>query len=112
MYFCTALPGKHIYDWAKSEGILKKDISYEDFDTARNRDVVNINMQLKYLTREDLINWKKKIYRSWLIRSAFSPRNFKTNLWLLGKLLRNPKERFFQLKSKLFAGAVGEAGTN
>jgi len=112
MYFCTALPGKHIYDWAKSEGILKKHLSYEEFDTARNRDTANINMELKYLSREDLIRWKKKIYRSWLIQSSLSPKNFKANLWLLGKLLRNPRQRFFQLKSKLFTGAVGEGSTN
>lgn len=75
VYYCTAMPGKDIYDWAVENNLLKNEISYEEFDTALNREVGNVNMYLQHLTIEQINEYKQKLeaYRS--RRKFVSPRN-------------------------------------
>jgi len=75
VYYCTAMPGKDIYDWAVENDVLKGKISYEEFDTALNREVGNVNMHLKHLTIDQINQYKRKLeaYRS--RRKLTSPRN-------------------------------------
>lgn len=77
VYFCTALPGKHLYTIARELGYLHRVISYEEYDTARNRDLENINMALDSLTMDDLKEYKTKIlrYKAWRKLTSFH------NIW-------------------------------
>jgi len=89
VYYCTAMPGKDIYDWAVENHLLKNEIAYEEFDTALNREVGNVNMHLQHLTIDEINEYKRKIeaYRS--RRKLTSPRNVAK--WL-AELMRSPGE--------------------
>jgi anaerobic magnesium-protoporphyrin IX monomethyl ester cyclase len=63
VYFCTAIPGKYIYDYAKEHGLLNKDIDWVEYDTARNREEEHVNIKLLHVTIDDLKRYKKKILR-------------------------------------------------
>jgi len=81
VYFCTALPGKDLYRVANALGLLHRKISYEEYDTALNRDNVNINMNLLHITTEDLKEVKAKIMRYKALSKLLSIRNIGEWIW-------------------------------
>jgi anaerobic magnesium-protoporphyrin IX monomethyl ester cyclase len=75
VYFCTAIPGKYIYDYAVEHDLLNKDIDWIEFDTARNREEEHVNMKLLNVTLDDLKRYKKKILRWRSFHKMTSPQN-------------------------------------
>ena len=78
VYFSTAIPGRHIHEWASANGYLANDSNPELLDPARNRANEIMNMKLPFLTLEEVVDWKHRIerYRSW--RKMTSLRNIQT----------------------------------
>ena len=89
VYYCTAMPGKDLYDWAIENHLLKDGISVDEFGYAYNRDVGNVNMHLQHLTIDQVNQYKDKLVAWRSRRKLTSPRNVAK--WL-SELVRSPRE--------------------
>jgi len=87
VYFCTAIPGKYIYDYAVENDLLNKEIDWIEYDTARNREYEHVNMKLLHVTIDDLKRYKKKILRYRSLRKMTSFQNI--SRWL-SEAVTNP----------------------
>jgi radical SAM superfamily enzyme YgiQ (UPF0313 family) len=72
VYFVTAVPGRHIYDYAVENDLLEREIDWTEFDPARNREHEHVNMKLLHVTLDDLKRYKRKILRYRSIRKVTS----------------------------------------
>ena len=74
VYYCTAMPGKDLYDWAVENHVLKDNISVDEFGYAHNRDVGNVNMHLQHLTIDQVNHYRDKLVAWRSRRKLTSPR--------------------------------------
>lgn len=103
VYFSTAIPGQHMYEWARKEGYLREGIHGELYDPTCNRANEVSNMRLPFLSMEEVVGWKHKIERYRSFRKLTSLSNVKQ--WTQ-ELVSNPGSAFSKA-GKVLRGLSG-----